>query len=98
MALLKLFTFEIILNMFNLNSLVSPPVIVIIIGLFNELIALIIIYTLNSIENSGDKLSLYYNISKYYVLNTIIFVTFSLISSVSLYFFVKSILNFSNLL
>ncbi|MGC9133176.1 MAG: hypothetical protein ACP5GJ_02135 [Nanopusillaceae archaeon] len=85
-----------ILNMFNLNGIVSPPTIIIIIGLFNELTALIIIYAINSIENSGDKLSFFYDISKYYVINTLLFVIFSAISSVALYLFVKSILSISN--
>ncbi|BFI73088.1 hypothetical protein YN1_0750 [Nanoarchaeota archaeon] len=87
-----------ILYLFNLNNLISPPTLLIIIGLFNELIALVIIYTLNSIENSGDRLSLYYSISKYFVTNTLLFVLFSTISSIGLYLFVKSIVNVSNLI
>jgi Flp pilus assembly protein TadB len=83
----------IIFNIFNLNSLVSPASMIIIIGIFNVAIAFVIIYAINSIENSGDKLKFYYYLYKYYIINILIFFIFSTLSTIGLYMFVQGILN-----
>jgi len=84
---------SIIFNIFNLNSLVSPASMIIIIGIFNVAIAFVIIYAINSIENSGDKLGFYYYLYKYYIINILIFFIFSTLSTIGLYMFVQGILN-----
>jgi len=83
----------IIFNIFNLNSLVSPASMILIIGIFNVAIAFVIVYAINSIENSGDKLSFYYYLYKYYITNILIFFIFSTLSTIALYIFVQGILN-----
>ncbi|MFP3290020.1 MAG: hypothetical protein RXN31_02275 [Candidatus Nanopusillus acidilobi] len=83
----------IIFNIFNLNSLVSPASMILIIGIFNAAIAFVIVYAINSIENSGDKLSFYYYLYKYYIVNILIFFIFSTLSTIALYIFVQGILN-----
>jgi Flp pilus assembly protein TadB len=83
----------IIFNIFNLNSLVSPASMILIIGIFNVAIAFVIVYAINSIENSGDKLSFYYYLYKYYIVNILIFFIFSTLSTIALYIFVQGILN-----
>jgi len=83
----------IIFNIFNLNSLVSPASMILIIGIFNAAIAFVIVYAINSIENSGDKLSFYYYLYKYYIVNILIFFIFSTLSTIALYIFVHGILN-----
>ncbi|AMD29875.1 hypothetical protein Nps_02245 [Candidatus Nanopusillus acidilobi] len=83
----------IIFNIFNLNSLVSPASMILIIGIFNVAIAFVIVYAINSIENSGDKLSFYYYLYKYYIVNILIFFIFSTLSTIALYMFVQGILN-----
>jgi Flp pilus assembly protein TadB len=83
----------IIFNIFNLNSLVSPASMIIIIGIFNVAIAFVIIYAINSIENSGDKLGFYYYLYKYYIINILIFFIFSTLSTIGLYMFIQGILN-----
>jgi hypothetical protein len=83
----------IIFNIFNLNSLVSPASMILIIGIFNAAIAFVIVYAINSIENSGDKLSFYYYLYKYYIVNILIFFIFSTLSTIALYMFVHGILN-----
>ncbi|MFP3283887.1 MAG: hypothetical protein RXO65_00310 [Candidatus Nanopusillus acidilobi] len=83
----------IIFNIFNLNSLVSPASMILIIGIFNAAIAFVIVYAINSIENSGDKLSFYYYLYKYYITNILIFFIFSTLSTIALYMFVQGILN-----
>ena len=87
---------NIILNIFNLNSIVAPPSMIIIIGIFNLTIAFVIIYAINSIENSGDKLGFYYYLYKYYILNITIFFIFSTLATIGLYIFVQGILNINN--
>jgi len=84
---------SIIFNIFNLNSLVSPASMIIIIGIFNVAIAFVIIYAINSIENSGDKLGFYYYLYKYYIINILIFFIFSTLSTIGLYMFIQGILN-----
>ena len=84
---------SIIFNIFNLNSLVSPASMIIIIGIFNVAIAFVIIYAINSIENSGDKLKFYYYLYKYYIINILIFFIFSTLSTIGLYMFIQGILN-----
>jgi Flp pilus assembly protein TadB len=84
---------DIIFNIFNLNSLISPASMIIIIGIFNVAIAFVIVYTINSIENSGDKLKFYYYLYKYYIINILIFFIFSTLSTIALYMFVQGILN-----
>jgi len=66
---------------------------IIIIGIFNLTIAFVIIYAINSIENSGDKLGFYYYLYKYYIMNITIFFIFSTLSTIGLYMFVQGILN-----
>ncbi|MCG2882824.1 MAG: hypothetical protein L7G81_00755 [Candidatus Nanopusillus sp.] len=83
----------IIFNIFNLNSLVSPASMILIIGIFNAAIAFVIVYAINSIENSGDKLSFYYYLYKYYIVNILMFFIFSTLSTIALYMFVHGILN-----
>jgi Flp pilus assembly protein TadB len=83
----------IIFNIFNLNSLISPASMILIIGIFNAAIAFVIVYAINSIENSGDKLSFYYYLYKYYIVNILIFFIFSTLSTIALYMFVQGILN-----
>jgi Flp pilus assembly protein TadB len=83
----------IIFNIFNLNSLVSPASMIIIIGIFNLAIAFVIIYAINSIENSGDKLGFYYYLYKYYIINILIFFIFSTLFTIGLYMFIQGILN-----
>jgi Flp pilus assembly protein TadB len=83
----------IIFNIFNLNSLISPASMILIIGIFNAAIAFVIVYAINSIENSGDKLSFYYYLYKYYIVNILIFFIFSTLSTIALYMFVHGILN-----
>ncbi|MCG2867933.1 MAG: hypothetical protein L7G90_00865 [Candidatus Nanopusillus sp.] len=83
----------IIFNIFNLNSLVSPASMILIIGIFNAAIAFVIVYAINSIENSGDKLSFYYYLYKYYIVNILMFFIFSTLSTIALYMFVQGILN-----
>jgi Flp pilus assembly protein TadB len=87
----------IIFNIFNLNSLVSPASMILIIGIFNAAIAFVIVYAINSIENSGDKLSFYYYLYKYYIVNILIFFIFSTLSTIALYIFVQGILNINYL-
>ncbi len=89
---------DIIFNIFNLNSLISPSSMIIIIGIFNAAIAFVIIYAINSIENSGDKLGFYYYLYKYYIINIITFFIFSTISTIALYMFVHGILNINYLI
>ncbi len=89
---------DIIFNIFNLNSLISPSSMIIIIGIFNAAIAFVIIYAINSIENSGDKLGFYYYLYKYYITNIIMFFIFSTISTMALYMFVHGILNINYLI
>jgi len=89
---------DIIFNIFNLNSLISPSSMIIIIGIFNAAIAFVIIYAINSIENSGDKLGFYYYLYKYYIINIIMFFIFSTISTIALYMFVHRILNINYLI
>jgi len=83
----------IIFNIFNLNSLISPASMILIIGIFNAAMAFVIVYAINSIENSGDKLSFYYYLYKYYIVNILIFFIFSTLSTIALYMFVHGILN-----
>jgi len=89
---------NIIFNIFNLNSLISSSSMIIIIGIFNAAIAFVIIYAINSIENSGDKLGFYYYLYKYYIINIIMFFIFSTISTIALYMFVHGILNINYLI
>jgi Flp pilus assembly protein TadB len=89
---------NIIFNIFNLNSLISPSSMIIIIGIFNAAIAFVIIYAINSIENSGDKLGFYYYLYKYYIINILMFFIFSTISTMALYMFVHGILNINYLI
>jgi len=89
---------NIIFNIFNLNSLISPDSMIIIIGIFNLAIAFVITYAINSIENSGDKLGFYYYLYKYYIINILIFFIFSTLSTIGLYIFVQGILNISYLI
>jgi len=89
---------NIIFNIFNLNSLISPSSMIIIIGIFNAAIAIVIVYTINSIENSGDKLRFYYYLYKYYIVNILMFFIFSTISTIALYMFVQGILNINYLI
>jgi hypothetical protein len=89
---------NIIFNIFNLNSLISPSSMIIIIGIFNAAIAFVIIYAINSIENSGDKLGFYYYLYKYYIINILMFFIFSTISTIALYMFVHGILNINYLI
>ena len=89
---------NIIFNIFNLNSLISPSSMIIIIGIFNAAIAFVIIYAINSIENSGDKLGFYYYLYKYYIINILMFFIFSTISTIALYMFVHGILNIDYLI
>ena len=89
---------DIIFNIFNLNSLISPSSMIIIIGIFNAAIAFVIIYAINSIENSGDKFGFYYYLYKYYIINIIMFFIFSTISTIALYMFVHGILNIDYLI
>jgi len=89
---------NIIFNIFNLNSLISPDSMIIIIGIFNLAIAFVIIYAINSIENSGDKLGFYYYLYRYYIINILIFFIFSTLSTIGLYMFVQGILNISQLI
>jgi len=84
---------NVIFNIFNLNSITAPPSMIIIIGIFNLTIAFVIIYAINSIENSGDKLGFYYYLYKYYIMNITIFFIFSTLSTIGLYMFVQGILN-----
>jgi len=84
---------NVIFNIFNLNSITSPSSMIIIIGIFNLVIAFVIIYAINSIENSGDKLGFYYYLYKYYIINITIFFIFSTLSTIGLYMFVQGILN-----
>jgi Flp pilus assembly protein TadB len=84
---------NLIFNIFNLNSLVSPASMIIIIGIFNVAIAFVILYAINSIENSGDKLGFYYYLYKYYVINVLMFFIFSTLSTIGLYMFIQGILN-----
>jgi len=84
---------SIIFNIFNLNSLVSPASMIIIIGIFNVAIAFVIVYAINSIENSGDKLGFYYYLYKYYIINILMFFIFSTLSTIGLYMFIQGILN-----
>lgn len=88
---------SLVLNLFNLNGLITPPIIIIIVGLFNTLISLVIIYAINSIEESGDKLSLYYNLYRYSLVSNLLFFIFSTLSTVFMYLFISSILNVSTL-
>jgi len=89
---------NIIFNIFNLNSLISPDSMIIIIGIFNLAIAFVITYAINSIENSGDKLGFYYYLYRYYIINILIFFIFSTLSTIGLYIFVQGILNISYLI
>jgi len=89
---------NIIFNIFNLNSLITPSSMIIIIGIFNAAIAFVIIYAINSIENSGDKLGFYYYLYKYYIINILMFFIFSTISTIALYMFVHGILNIDYLI
>jgi len=89
---------NIIFNIFNLNSLISPDSMIIIIGIFNLAIAFVITYAINSIENSGDKLGFYYYLYRYYIINILIFFIFSTLSTIGLYMFVQGILNISQLI
>ncbi|MGC9079717.1 MAG: hypothetical protein ACP5G1_03215, partial [Nanopusillaceae archaeon] len=89
---------QMILDMFNLSGIVSPSTIIIIIGIFNVLIAIAIIYMINSIEDSGDKISLYYRIYKDSIKNSLLYFVFSLMSSVGGYIFVQSVLSVSYLI
>jgi len=84
---------NIIFSIFNLNSLVSPVSMIIIIGIFNVAIAFVIVYAINSIENSGDKLGFYYYLYKYYIINILMFFIFSTLSTIGLYMFIQGILN-----
>jgi Flp pilus assembly protein TadB len=84
---------NVILNIFNLNSVISPASMIIIIGIFDVAIAFVIIYAINSIENSGDKLGFYYYLYKYYIINIAIFFIFSTLSTIGLYMFVQGILS-----
>ena len=89
---------DIIFNIFNLNSLISPSSMIIIIGIFNAAIAFVIVYAINSIENSGDKLRFYHYLYKYYIVNILMFFIFSTISTMALYMFVHGILNINYLI
>ena len=89
---------NIIFNIFNLNSLISPDSMIIIIGIFNLAIAFVITYAINSIENSGDKLGFYYYLYRYYIINILIFFIFSTLSTIGLYMFIQGILNISQLI
>ncbi|MFZ8855994.1 MAG: hypothetical protein ACO2OX_02235, partial [Candidatus Nanopusillus sp.] len=89
---------DIIFNIFNLNSLISPSSMIIIIGIFNAAIAFVIVYAINSIENSGDKLGFYHYLYKYYIVNILMFFIFSTISTMALYMFVHGILNINYLI
>jgi Flp pilus assembly protein TadB len=87
---------NVIFNIFNLNSIISPASMIIIIGIFDVAIAFVIIYAINSIENSGDKLGFYYYLYKYYIINITIFFIFSTLSTIGLYMFVQGILSINN--
>jgi hypothetical protein len=83
---------ESFLDIFSFKSMVSPPTIYIVVGVFNIIVTILISYMLNLIENGKDVIKEKQYIYQNLLVSTILFFLIATFGSIALWNFAESMM------